>query len=140
MGEERYANHPLLYIHQPEMEEVHVTMQHHYRTSTFSADEETDGLRSDETSTAVYSHEEDTDDPNQLKQKKFREMTVEEQLAYLTEQPEYVPKIVCEIHTENRLHQGIIQDVKEGIVTVLSGSRKVEIPQEEITQIRIYSF
>ena len=53
MGEGRYANHPLLYIHQPEMEEVHVTMQHHYRTSTFSADEETDGQRGDETSTAV---------------------------------------------------------------------------------------
>ena len=147
MDKERYAKAPLLYIHQTRTEKINANMQQYYRSSKMKpADTEEKPPSPDriKKSSPVYTHNSNSDemgleDIDQQKDKNFQEMTVEEQLIYLTDKPSYAPRLVCEIKTNERSYRGLVLDYKDGVATIRSGRRRLEIPREEIERIRMLS-
>lgn len=147
LDKERYAKDPLLYIHQVRTEKVNANMQEYYRSSsTKSAN--TEEKRSSPSRikkvSPVYNHKPDTDESesqetDQIKNKNFLEMTIEEQLIYLTDKPSYAPRLVCEIRTNQRSYRGEVLSYLDSIITIRSGRRRIEIPREEIERIRLLS-
>ena len=151
MSSERFAKAPLLYIHQADTKKVNAKMQHHYHTSKEARTEnstvqEEQQVRNEQTkkvrAKSFYDSRPVVNERKEEKveeEKPFQKMTLEEQLDYLTKKPDYAPRLTCEIKTEERAYRGIILDYKEGIATIRSGNRSIEIPQEAIKQIRMLS-
>lgn len=147
MDKERYAKDPLLYIHQTRTEKINANMQQYYRSSKMkpeSTEEKPSSPGRIKKMSPVYNHNSETDeseseDTEQIKNKNFQEMTVEEQLVYLTDKPSYAPRIVCEIRTNQRSYRGVVLNYLDGVVTIRSGRRRLEISREEIERIRLLS-
>lgn len=149
MDKGRYAKDPLLYIHQVRTEKINANMQEYYRSSrtkSASTEEKRSSPSRIKKVLPVYNHNLDTDideseeqETDQIKNKNFLEMTVEEQLIYLTDKPSYAPRLVCEIRTDQRSYRGVVLSYQNGIVTIRSGRRSIEIPREEIERIRLLS-
>lgn len=147
MDKERYAKAPLLYIHQSRTDKIQANMQDYYRSSkmksTDTGEKSSSPGRIKRTS-PVYKHNSDSDesgmeDTEQVKNKSFQDMTVEEQLIYLTDKPSYAPQLICEIRTAERSYRGIVLNYKDGVATIRSGRRSLEIPYETIDRIRLLS-
>ncbi|WP_373895708.1 CotO family spore coat protein [Virgibacillus sp. CBA3643] len=75
-------------------------------------------------------------------EKKFKDMTLEEKVAYFVDAPEYAPKLRCEVKTEKRAYRGIITDSKDDKVFIQVGKRasSTAVPMEEIMSIRLLGF
>lgn len=149
MDNEKYAKNPILYIHQPQSEEIHAVMQYNYRTIRERNENEAD-QENHESNRPIYKqtseyevdaeYETEKKEGKHLKEKKFHEMTLEEQLLYLTEKPVYAPQVVCEIRTDKGIDHGVISNYKDGIAYIRGGDGIIEIPKDKINQIRIISF
>ena len=155
MSSERFAKAPLLYIHQVDTKKVNAKMQHHYHTSnevrkedtTVQGEQKVQNQQSRkvrpknfyDNRPVVTDVVSGIESEEVVEEKPFQKMTLGEQLNYLTGKPAYAPRLTCEIKTEGRAYRGVILDYKEGIVTIRSGNRSIEIPQETIKQIRMLS-
>lgn len=73
---------------------------------------------------------------------KFKDMTIEEKVNYFINQPRHVPKLKCEVETNERKYRGIITDFQEDQVFIRVGRRtsNTEIPLNEIINIRMLGF
>lgn len=74
--------------------------------------------------------------------KRFGDMTIEEKVNYFVGLPSQVPRMKCEVRTEDERHQGVIADYKDGMVHMVTKKRPrmKTIPIEAITNIRLLSF
>lgn len=135
MEEERFAKEPLLYIHQAEAKKVTANMQHHYRSP-----KKKEEAKKEDTPRKVYQHHtfEDENESGE-KNKAFHDMTVEEQLTYLKDRPDFAPRRVCEVKTDERAYRGTILSYEDGTVLIQTGRRRMEIPKDKITRIRMLS-
>ncbi|PAV29174.1 hypothetical protein CIL05_12310 [Virgibacillus profundi] len=73
---------------------------------------------------------------------KFKDMTLEEKVAYFVNKPSYTPKMRCEVKTEEKTYRGIITDYKENDVFIRVGKRSTstQIPMDKISNIRMLGF
>lgn len=126
--EERYAKAPLLYIDQKTTGEVSATMQHHYRSPKVKEK----NIQSSPSARETFQGEAQED-------KDFKDKNVAEQINYLVNRPDFAPQLICEIKTKERVYRGIILRDEEGVVTIRSGRRRIEIPKEKVTSIRLVS-
>ncbi|MFD2657530.1 CotO family spore coat protein [Gracilibacillus thailandensis] len=120
---------PKLYITQPNMAEPKRTMQSQYHS--VSAYEKPQ--QSQDISNQYYSK-------NQLKNKKFNEMTIKEKVMYFASMPFHVPKVKCELITERKKYIGLIEDYQNDmvIIKVASKPRPVSVPLDQIKEINMF--
>ena len=169
MSSEQFAKAPLLYIHQADTKKINAKMQHHYHTTSKKVLPKNSTVENEEKivrkqqsknvrTESFYDKREAAMDvvpekegetekivavekvvENTTEQKPFQKMNLEEQLNYLTKKPAYAPRLTCEIKTEERVYRGVILEYIEGIVSLRSGKRTIEIQDETIKQIRMLS-
>lgn len=74
--------------------------------------------------------------------KKFKDMTLEEKVYYFAYAPALSPKLKCEVRTNNRSYRGRIVDFVENEVYMRMGRRKTpeKIPFDSIRDIRLLGF
>ncbi|RKQ32641.1 CotO family spore coat protein [Oceanobacillus halophilus] len=160
MGEKRYANDPMLFIHQPQVSAPKAPMQNSYVSPKRSKKKPVEpssntepvkeipkrrysARKSMKDETAVekeIEEEEPKQDETTSKRKQFKDMTTRERILYFTNTSEYAPKLKCEIKTDNKSHRGVILNFKDEIVEMQVGRRAVKIPFEEIKQVRMLGF
>ncbi|MBY7143124.1 hypothetical protein KFZ56_08645 [Virgibacillus sp. NKC19-3] len=75
-------------------------------------------------------------------EKRFKDMTLDEKVAYFVDAPEYAPKLRCEVKTEKRSYRGVITDSNDDEVFIRVGKRSssTAVPMEEIISIRLLGF
>lgn len=151
---DRFAKDPLLYIQQARTEKTRANMQHQYRSKKEKPQEKIQGSKEEQTSDrmvkrfraenfyeaqdSVKEKEELEDTANKKRDgKSFKNMTIDEQLIYLTDRSPYAPKLTCEIKTEKRTYRGIVLQYQDEIAKIRSGKRNIEVPNTSIKQIRI---
>lgn len=85
---------------------------------------------------------EELDEAKPKRAKQFKEMTIEEKVEYLVNLPAAVPKMKCEIKTNDLTIQGIIAGYTNGIVHVMQRRKpyRVETKIEDIVAINRKSF
>ncbi len=150
MHNDRFAKDPLLYIQQAKTEKTRANMQHQYRSKKEKLQEKIQGSKEEETSDhvvkrfrsesfyeALDSEEEEGSADKKEEGKSFKNMTIDEQLVYLTDRSPYAPKLTCEIKTEKRSYRGIVLQYQDEIAKIRSGKRNIDIPNASIKQIRI---
>lgn len=168
MGEKRFAKSPLLYIHQRSTNEPKARMQHQYRTPRKTEGESTAKQNNTEEKPPKQSNMRpikrkvhpkpaqkelaNTEESEQEKEReseqhnnqtlKFKDMSLEEKVNYFVKTPTYVPKLRCEVKTDERTYRGIIVDYKENNVYMRIGRRTsiTTIPFDTIKQIRMLGF
>lgn len=151
---ERFAKDPLLYIHQTKTERIRANMQHQYRSKKEKVQEELNENKAAKTSDrklkrvrqeSFYEAKDSAEEESINKGGKeregntFKEMTLEEQLVYLTNRPAYAPRLTCEIKTDKRMYQGIILQYENEIAKIRSGKRMIDVPLTSIKRIRMLS-
>lgn len=76
------------------------------------------------------------------KDNKFKDMTIDEKIAYLSNLPDHILRVKCEVQTENEAYKGIITDSIDDHVFIQVGRRSssISIPYSEIISIRMLGF
>lgn len=122
------------------------------RTSTVNRNYFRDLLKGENESLRVSDRDEDREKDFEMEQAEketneknqtFKEMTLIERVHYFLNMPEHIPKMKCEVETEESRHRGIIIDFKDNIVIMRTGSRMMatkEIPFDDIKSIQMIGF
>ena len=157
MRNDKYAKAPLLYVHHAQASDVKANMQHNYiskkhkqiksqepekvyegkgnmkRKKSFYelSDEQYEEEQTEE------SEEKQTESKKETEKKSFTDMTISEKLEYLSNKPEYAPRISCVVRTTERAYRGIILEYKDNKAKIRSGRRIVEVKDEDIKTIRL---
>lgn len=159
----KYANDPMLFIHQPNIQIPKAQMQASYISSkqkkksspTVNSEEKNvikkrrgtisrqfkDDYDEDEPRDSLK-HSEVEDDKRDAKQKsrkQFKDMTNREKIEYFINTPEFAPKLRCEISAD-KSYRGIITDFKDEEVIMQTGRRVTNIQFEQIKEIRLLGF
>ncbi|MFZ0369401.1 MAG: spore coat CotO family protein [Halobacillus sp.] len=73
---------------------------------------------------------------------RFHELSLEEKVNYFFTLSPHVPKMKCEVSTEDNKYRGYITDYEEGIVHLKIFQRpfQQEVPFKDITDIRLIGF
>lgn len=76
------------------------------------------------------------------RRQRFRDMTLEEKVAYFVNLPSQIPKMKCEVETAEGKLRGYINDYQDGIVHMKTFQRpfRKEIKFEEIIDINLIGF
>ncbi|WP_404451758.1 spore coat CotO family protein [Virgibacillus necropolis] len=164
--QKKFAKSPLLYIHQPEVSNPKAPMQSNYSTPKNKKEAETpkaqkvntrpiqrdyiaqktnSGAGEDEGSSTDLidsSKEEVEEQPKAQSNKKFNNMTIQEKIDYFLSKPTHIPRMKCEVKTEEKSFRGTIQDVEEDQVLMRVGRRTsmTKIAIESIQDIRLLGF
>lgn len=128
MGERKtklVRNSPLLYIIQPQISEIDVKMQNYFVVKPNIEEKK-----------QLSSNDKIEETPKQPKLN-FKEMSVEEQLEFLTKLPEKVKPIKCQFKTNVKDYKGIIVSQQEDIVEIKTELQKdnIQLKIEEIISI-----
>ncbi|WP_170287623.1 CotO family spore coat protein [Aquibacillus halophilus] len=98
--------------------------------------------KNDELEDVIESENQDVLAGPRVKRKKFADMSNEEKVNYFVGLPSQVPRMRCEVVTEEERHRGVITDYRDGFVYMETVKRprnkKVDINQ--ISNIRLISF
>lgn len=157
MGKERYAKEPLLYIHQEKRQTPIAPMQQDYYTDhnkkqnniskkkiPSESQKRTRPLRRTfltEENEHESSQVEELD-KQEVQEKSFKEMDIEERVHYFVSRPSHAPQLKCEVQTNEKTFRGVITGYEEKIVFVQVGKRSTSIKLElsEIISIRLLGF
>lgn len=122
MGIEKKVE-PLMYIDQPLMKKPVAMMQAHY---------ESDGSQKElENGPAQYTYE-DND---------FKHLSIREKIHYLIHLPHEIPRIKCEIKTEEMTYHGTVEEENGGVVVVkVYGKGYENIKIKQIKNIKMIGF
>lgn len=79
---------------------------------------------------------------NRKRRERFKDMTLEEKVEYFIQLPSSVPRMKCEVFTDEKSYRGWIQAYEDGIVTmkILQRPFRVEVPFESIESIELKGF
>lgn len=168
MKNKRYAKNPLLYIHQPDVGTPAASMQSSYRASKRNSSPQSEthetgrkikgrpqrrqGKPMPEIKEVEDIQSESSLDKNENPKeefindhtgsKKFKDMTLFEKVKYFADDPSHIPKMKCEIKTEERTYRGIIVDF-DGETVFMRMGRRVNTRKvlfKEIKRIRMLGF
>src|SRR5690625_3944940 len=101
-----HITEPLLYIDQPTIEKPKAFMQDYYYNSPSNKQQEEKNESEDHNDEKGELASEELTGP-------FKDLAVNEKIAYLLNLPEEVPKIRCEFVTEERNYRGVLLEEKE---------------------------
>ncbi|KHE72054.1 CotO family spore coat protein [Halobacillus sp. BBL2006] len=165
----RLAKQPMLYIAQPEFKPAEVPMQTSFRSQRSSSSQASSGggtsiqekelrLRNQsaapvekeepkaeqeeqEVTTASDNADSKTKSPRERRQR-FQDLDLEGKVNYFFQLSPHVPKMKCEVSTEDESYRGYITDYKDGIVTMKVFQRPYhqDVPFEKIKEIRLIGF
>lgn len=72
---------------------------------------------------------------------RFKDMTLDEKITYFINIPSHIPKLKCEVTTEDRTYRGIIisrkEEEGEEIIVIRTGRRTFTITRKDINEIRL---
>ncbi|CDO02642.1 hypothetical protein BN988_01116 [Oceanobacillus picturae] len=96
----------------------------------------------------VPEHDEETKSPvretetEKKERPKFKDMTIEEKVAYFVATPSYAPQMRCEIRTGERSYRGVITGSEDNYVYIKVGNRKqsTKINLDDIKHIKLLGF
>lgn len=73
---------------------------------------------------------------------KFKDMTIDEKVAYFVSTPSYAPQMRCEIRTGERSYRGVITGSEDNYVYIRVGNRKqsTKINLDDIKHIKLLGF
>jgi Spore coat protein CotO len=142
---------PLLFISQPKLDLPKAAMQQAYRTTKEKRKDEAAEAIPEETAeeiteTAVQVKEEEKSaEPEVPKQKKkgnFKDLSLIERIDYCLNLPSQIPRMKCEIVTEEASTIGIILGIQDDVILVKSVRRpfKREIKLGTIKDIKLLGF
>src|SRR5699024_10387568 len=149
MGEDKYANNPLLYISQPDIKTPQARMQNHYVTQTtkkknqqnrqsgnkplkrhtFPVSARRRRLNTDRMMEERNSHESHADDEaktvhhNSHQLSKFNDMILKEKVDYFACTPKHIPKTKFKIQTSQKTYRGIITEFNNTTVIIQQGTK-----------------
>ena len=172
VNKKQLAKPPMLYITQPALKPAEVTMQTSFRgkkqssntgekTGTSSIEKEIrhrnkgkiteepvqkQSAEAGENENQVNEGQEETgqeksETPGERRQR-FRDMSIEGKVNYFFNLPPHLPKMKCEVSTEEEQYRGYINKYEDGIVHMKVFQRPFqrEIPFTEIQDIRLIGF
>lgn len=143
MSKGKYANEPLLFIHQTKLTYPKAPMQERFISRSIKELKDQEKLEVKEVQfkekEKVRAESDSTVETGNEK-KQFKDMTIQERVEHFTEMSPYAPKMKCEVKTAKRNVRGLIMELNDGIVTVQTGKRMNEVPLGEIEDIRIIGF
>ncbi|GAA0455169.1 CotO family spore coat protein [Alkalibacillus silvisoli] len=78
----------------------------------------------------------------QSKRRKFQDMNLEERLKYMVDLPSILPKMKCEVKTDNQTYIGTIEMCDEDILMLRTVDRgfRVKVKRGDIEDIRLVGF
>src|SRR5699024_9155928 len=149
MGEDKYANNPLLYISQPDIKTPQARMQNHYVTQTtkkknqqnrrsgnkplkrhtFPVSARRRRLDTDRLMEERTPHESNADDDaktihdNTHQRSKFKNVTINEKVANFDSRARHIPKIKCKNKTSEKTYGGIITEFNHNTVIIQQGTK-----------------
>lgn len=87
-------------------------------------------------------YQDDSQHARRKRRNKFRDMSLEERVQYFIQLPPQVPKMKCEVSTEEESYRGWIDKYEEGTVTmkIIRRPFHINIPFESIREIRLMGF
>lgn len=160
---QKYANDPMLFIHQPNIQIPKAQMQDSYisskkensssptvkseeksnikkRRNTFSKQFKAE-LEEDEAESSLdeYRKEKVKGNTKQKSRKQFKDMTNREKIDYFLNMPEFAPKLKCEIRADKSYRGTVTNFVNEEVI-MQSGRRTVKIDFEQIKEIKLLGF
>lgn len=142
--QKKYAKSPLLYIHQPGISHPKAPMQSNYATPKNKKPAEpqkqkvtTRPLKRDDffTKAPIESEENESaeadlessdnveEQETSTSDKKFNDMTIQDKIDYFLSRPKHIPRMKCEVKTEERSFRGTIQDMEEDNILMRVGRR-----------------
>ncbi|MBP2076573.1 CotO family spore coat protein [Oceanobacillus polygoni] len=165
MSKKKFANEPLLYIHQPDIGSTKAPMQHSYmsqrktkedhsstdvihapkrvnrRHHAFRHGDVTEEIEETEVVTSQENEKQQLSSSNE-RRKHFKEMNIQERINYFLKRPDFAPKIRCEIRTKEKTYRGIVLGKEEEVVVFKIGNRSapVQIALDEITEVQLLGF
>jgi hypothetical protein len=142
---------PLLFISQPKLDLPKAAMQQAYRTTKEKRKEEVaeeipEEVLKEITEEAVRLEEEEKsaeiEVPKQKKKGNFKDLSLIERIDYCLNLPSQIPRMKCEIITEEASIIGIILGIEEDLIQVKSVRRpfKREIKLAAIKDIKLLGF
>lgn len=119
MSKESHAEQPLLYINQPEVEKVMVSMQSDYISS-----------------------KDISDDVEKTKDKLLKETSIKEKLEQVLMTLKYVPTLKCSIETDDHTYTALLKQFDGEDVTFIDFHTKEKriIPFANIKKVKTISF
>lgn len=148
MGDrDRIVQKPVLYIQQPQESEVTAPMQSYFYYKKEEKQADKKGNRKQE---ATGPNNENRKPENGIQQNQvperrraFKEMSIPEKVNYFVNMPDKVPKMKCEVITEEmKKYRGYIQSLKNDLVNMKTFQQpfQVEIPLKVIQDIKLIGF
>ncbi|WP_102028065.1 CotO family spore coat protein [Salirhabdus sp. Marseille-P4669] len=137
----KVSKSPLLYIHQATIYSNEAPMQEIATYKKKVKKHNNPGLYDHEK--PLFMEEESSSSPESIGERKaFKEMTIEEKLTYLSNLPNQMLTMKCEIMTEDKKYRGVVLSYENDIVTMksLQRSGRVEIPANKIIDVRLKGF
>lgn len=130
--ESERINEPLLYIDQPIFQKPKAYMQENYlgvKTDDKEKVEEQNGIQVESLKSKREGHD------------SFKDLTIAEKIKYLIDIPSEVPKVRCEVLTnENRYRGVLIDENQENIVLRIFGRQNELVEKEKILSIKMIGF
>ncbi|WP_077596269.1 CotO family spore coat protein [Oceanobacillus kimchii] len=153
MSKKEYAKEPLLYIHQPELNQPKASMQHHFignrKESVQPANETKESITPRKTRggrqvNASANNENFNQKNHELnsEKKQFKEMSISEKIDYFVGRSEYAPPINCLVITDRKKYRGVILEMTDEEVKFRLSNRKssIKINYEDIKDIQLVGF
>lgn len=123
---------PLLYIDQPILQKPKAYMQDHYQAE--KSMKESKMMTTSE-------NQEDKEQASENNESSFKHLSVNEKIKYLVNLPREVPKIRCEVVTENKKFRGtVIEENDDAIVLRVFGRENATVKKAEILTINLIGF
>ncbi|WP_337017339.1 CotO family spore coat protein [Oceanobacillus massiliensis] len=156
MVKKKFANDPLLYIHQPDIGTAQAPMQHHYmsnkkKDNVEKTAEEAVAPQKAKRRQSSFQNSFKGNAPTAIKsdsvkepenKKNFKEMNVRERINYFLDRPEYAPKVRCEIKANGRTYRGVVLGMEDKNVIIKASNRKtpVQVLLDDINEVQLLGF
>ncbi|SET15919.1 Spore coat protein CotO [Oceanobacillus limi] len=165
MGKKKYASDPLMYIHQPRMKRSGAQMQHQYTTAKKKEERPSDKQdikdqsipkrpvrikrsqqvqepqskveERNEPKSEIENETEEESAEKEERPKKFKDMTLRQKISYFAETPKHIPKMKCEIKTNERSYRGVVLSFEDDTIRMVAGRRNVTISFEDVIEVRM---
>ncbi|MBU5267484.1 CotO family spore coat protein [Virgibacillus proomii] len=152
----KYAQKPLLFIHQPKVGELQASMQHMYVTPKLNKEGSSNneevvkkGMRHRDFDKSVIKNKQEkleetekSDLSHEGKKQSFKDMSIEEKIEYFLNAPNFAPRLKCEVKTSQRTYRGVITGSEGNDVFIRTGNRSTStrISLEDIKHIKLLGF
>ncbi|WP_027962936.1 CotO family spore coat protein [Halalkalibacillus halophilus] len=82
------------------------------------------------------------EESNETGRKKFQQMSLDDRFRYISELPSIMPKMKCEVVTEEQAYTGIVDLIDERmlVLKIIENGMKIKIKRDSIMDIKLVGF